>query len=423
MKGVGLLQHVIIGNSAAGVRAAETLRALDPEAKIIIIAKENHPAYSRCLLPDLLAGSRDELSLQIRSDDFYVKNNIQTLLGKKANSVDPLAHKVNLEGGSSVSYDKLLIATGASSFMPPMLGINNPNVFALRDLRDAKNILKAIEKARRVVIVGGGFVGLEAAYALYHRGLEVTIVEKMPHILPHQFDAQAAEILKRDMQAEGIRFILGRGIKEIAAPGLWGRLFGRPETGVILEDGERLKADVILISIGTRANIEVIKDTEILVNQGIPVNDFMETTLPDIYAAGDVAETKDAVTGKIGLTPIWPNATTQGRIAAYNMAGIKKAYTGLIGMQNAVEFREVPAIALGITQPVGDEYEILQDYRSDRNLYKKLVFRKNILVGMILVGRIEQAGIYGALIKKKQELKLSHQVLMRDDFSYAHLYP
>ena len=307
--------------------------------------------------------------------------------------------------------------------MPPMLGINNPNVFALRDLRDAKNILKAIEKARRVVIVGGGFVGLEAAYALYHRGLEVTIVEKLPHILPHQFDVQAAEILKRDMQAEGIRFILGRGIKEIAAPGLWGRLFGRPETGVILEDGERLKADVILISIGTRANIEVIKDTEILVNQGIPVNDYMETTLPDIYAAGDVAETKDVVTGKIGLTPIWPNATTQGRIAAYNMAGIKKAYTGLIGMQNAVEFREVPAIALGITQPVGDEYEILQDYRPDRNLYKKLVFRKNILVGMILVGRIEQAGIYGALIKKKQELKLSHQILMRDDFSYAHLYP
>ena len=417
------MQHVIIGNSAAGVRAAETLRALDPSAKITMIDEENHPAYSRCLLQNLLAGTRDELSLRIRSDDFYLKNNIQTLFGQKANTVDELAHKVNLEGGSRVSYDKLLIATGASGFMPPMPGIENTNVFGLRNLRDARNILQAIEKARRIVIVGGGFVGLEAAYALYHRGLEVTIVEKMPHILPQQFDAQAAEILMHDMQAEGIRFILGHGIQEIATPGLWRRLFGHPETGVILENGERLKAEVILISIGTRANIEVIKPTGIIVNKGIPVNDYMETTLPDIYAAGDVAETKDVVTGKVGLTPIWPNASTQGRIAAYNMAGIKKAYTGLIGMQNAVEFREVPAIALGITQPLGDEYEVLQDYRPTRNLYKKLVLRDNILVGMILVGRIEQAGIYGALIKKKQEIKLSHQVLMRDDFSYGHLYP
>lgn len=149
----------------------------------------------------------------------------------------------------------------------------------------------------------------------------------------------------------------------------------------------------------------------------------METNIPDVYAAGDVAETKDAVTGKVALTPIWPNASAQGRVAAYNMAGIPKAYGGMIGMQNAVEFHKVPAIALGITQPVGEEFEVLQVHEPERNIYKKLVLKENILVGMILVGKIEQAGIYGAMIKKKVNVTSVRNLLLRDDFSYGHLYP
>lgn len=415
------MRHVIIGNSAAGVRAAETLRRLDPEASITLIDEENEPAYSRCILPNFLAGTRDEQGLRIRPHDFYTKNRLNSLFGRKAVTIDAAAHKVILNGGASVDYDKLLIATGASSFMPPVPGIEGANVFGLRNIGDARRILQACTKARRVVIVGGGFVGLEAAFALYRHGLEVTIVEKMPHIVPQQFDSLAAGILMQDMQAEGIRFMLGRGIKEIAAPGLWQRLFGRDGAGVILEDGERLKAEIILVATGTRTNVEMIKGTGITVNRGIPVNDFMETNVPDVYAAGDVAETRDAVTGNVGLTPIWPNASVQGRIAAFNMAGIPTAYGGMIGMQNAVEFREVPAIALGITQPVGEQYEVLQDYRPERSYYKKLVLRDDVLVGMILVGKIEQAGIYGALIKKRANIKTYRPTLMQDDFSYGYI--
>lgn len=415
------MRHVIIGNSAAGISAAETLRSLQPEAEITIIAEENLPAYSRCLLPNYLAGTRDEEGLRIRPYDFYRRRRIQTLFGRRAVKVDNRAREVELEDGTTVPYDRLLIATGASSSMPPVPGINGENVFGLRHLADAKGILKACEGSRRVVIVGGGFVGLEAAYALYGRGLEVTVVEKMPHILPQQFDIEAARILMRDMQAEGIRFILGRGIKEIASSGLWGRLFGRSGKWVILEDGERLKAEVVIIATGTRPNIDLVRGTGMVVNRGIPVNEYMETSVADIYAAGDVAETKDVITGKVGLTPIWPNASAQGRIAAHNMAGYRRPYGGMVGMQNAVEFREVPAIAMGITRPEGDNYEILADYNPDCNCYKKLVLRDSILVGMILVGDIHQAGVYGALIKKRADISNLRHLLLRDDFSYAHM--
>lgn len=417
------MRHVIIGNSAAGVRAAETLRSLDPKAEIIMIAEENLLAYSRCLLPNFLAGTRDEDDLRIRPRDFYSRNRIQTIFGQRAVAVDVRSREVKLEDGTAVPYDKLLIATGASSLLPPVPGVNGENVFGLRHLSDAQGILRACANARKVVIVGGGFVGLEAAYALYGRGLEVTVVEKMPHILPQQFDDLAAGILMRDMQAEGIRFILGKGIREIAAPGLWSLLFGRPGKGVILDDGERLKADVVVIATGTRPNVEVVRGTGMVINRGIPVNEYMETSIPDIYAAGDVAETKDVVTGQMALTPIWPNACVQGRIAAYNMAGVRRPYGSMVGMQNAVEFREVPAIAMGLTQPPEDQqYEVLQDYQPDRNRYKKLILRYNILVGMILVGTIHQAGVYGALIKKKADLGPFRHLLLRDDFNYGHIF-
>lgn len=325
-----------------------------------------------------------------------------------------------LEDGAWVPYDKLLIATGASTTLPPIEGIDADNVFGLRHLRDAKNILKACAKARRAVIVGAGFVGLEAATALYRQGLEVTVVEKMPQILPVQFDALAADIILHDIQAEGIRFVMGRGIKEITPPSVWSRLFGKPGSGVVLEDGTRLKAEVILVATGTRPNVDLACSARIKLNRGIPVNEFMETNVPHIYAAGDVAETKDVVTGHTGLTPIWPNASAQGRAAAYNMAGHTKPYRGMIGLQNAVEFREVPAIAMGISQPTSSEYQVLYDYHPGKNKYKKLVLRDDRLVGMILVGDIRQAGVYGALIKNKTDVSRYCGELLRDDFSYGY---
>lgn len=415
------MRYVVIGNSAAGVWASQTLRSLDANGEIIIISEEAGPAYSRCLLPEYLAGSKKENELCICPGNFYKDNNIKTVFGQRVESVDAEKKEVVFQNGSRLSYNKLLIAAGASSFIPPVSGLEGKGVYGLRNLADAQGILDESQHARRAVVVGGGFVGLEAAYALYKRGLEVTVVEKLPQILPQQFDEEAAQILQADMQSEGIRFILGQGVKEVVPPGLWSRLFGSKGKGIILENGQRLKAELIVVAAGIRPNTEIVANTGMKINRGILVNDYMETSIPDIYAAGDVAETRDTVTGNVCLTPIWPNASAQGRVAAYNMAGKKRAYGGLIGMQNAVEFREVPAMALGITRPSGDNYKVLFEYLPHRNYYKKLVIQGNKLVGMILVGDINQAGIYGALIKNKTDISPYMGRLMNKDFSYAHI--
>ncbi|MEW6663532.1 MAG: FAD-dependent oxidoreductase [Bacillota bacterium] len=414
------MEHVIIGNSAAGVAAAETIRRLDPAVNITMISAEADPVYSRCLLPNLLAGSRGLDGLLFRSKDFFRQNKITPILGVKADRVEPSSKTVFLADGRKIPYDKLLIATGASTAMPPIPGMDGPGVFGLRTLADAQGILARIPAARRAVVVGAGLVGLETAYALYSRGLEVTVVERMPQILPNQFDPTAAFILLREMQAEGIRFVLGRGIKEVAGPPLWQRLFGKSGMGVILEDGDRLKAELVVVATGARCNVDLVRGTGIRVNRGIKVDSYMATNYPGIFAAGDVAETVDLVTGQEGLSPIWPNAVSQGKIAGFNMAGVRRKYSPLIGQQNAVEFRALPAIAVGLTNPKGERYEVLVNHCPVSNHYKKLVLDKDRLVGMVLVGDISKAGLYAGLIKKRANVQPIKDCLLDQGFSYAH---
>ncbi|MBS3975987.1 MAG: NAD(P)/FAD-dependent oxidoreductase [Syntrophomonadaceae bacterium] len=414
------MEHVIIGSSAAGVAAAETIRRLAPADNITMISAEAGPVYSRCLLPNLLAGSRSVDGLLFRSKDFYRKNRITPILGVRADGVDSGAKNIFLQDGRKIPYDKLLIATGASTAMPPVPGLDGPGVFGLRSLADAQGILARIPAVRRAVVVGAGLVGLETAYALYRRGLEVTVVEKMSQVLPNQFDPVAAFIILREMQAEGIRFVLGRGIKEIAGPTMWQRLFGKSGMGVVLEDGERLKAELVVVATGTRCNVDLAQGSGIQVNRGIKVNAYMATSIADIFAAGDVAETVDLVTGQEGLSPIWPNAINQGKIAGFNMAGVMRKYSPLIGQQNAVEFRALPAIAVGLTNPKGEQYEVLINHCPVRNHYKKLVLDKDKLVGMVLVGDISKAGLYAGLIKKRANVQPVKDCLLDQGFSYAH---
>lgn len=413
------MRYVIIGNSAAGVKCAETIRENDPVGEITILTDEIYGAYSRCLLPDYLAGERDEDTIRIRETNFYQKNNIIVEFGVKAERIDPRRKEVILENGSVVGFDKLLIATGSRSLMPPIPGLDGDNIFGFRTLQDVKHILKALPSTRRAVVIGGGFVGLEAAYALYSQGVEVTVVERLPQILPSQFDQKAAHILSRDMQQEGIRIITGNGIKEVLNPTLWQKLFGKNGKGVLLENGETLKCELIIVAAGTKPNTEVAQGTGIKVERGIVVDGYMETTERDIFAAGDVVETIDAVTGKRQLSPIWPNAIVQGKIAGLNMAGISTPYTQLIGMQNAVEFREVPAIAAGITEPQAND-EVMVVERLNHNKYKKFIIRDNKLVGMILVGDIRQAGVYNALIKNKIDISRTKEFLAKDDFNFGY---
>lgn len=413
------MKYVIIGNSAAGAVCAETIRAVDPQGTITIISEEIYHVYSRCLLPDYLAGNRNEEELRIRNLDFYRSNQINCHFGVRAEKINPAVREVLLSNGEIIAYDKLLIATGSRSFFPPVPGLEGDQIFGFRNIQDAKKILRALPKVRRAVVLGGGFVGLEAAYALYSKGVEVTVVEKMSQVLPSQFDKEAAAILAKDMQREGIRIITGSGIKEIVNPGLWQKLFGKYGKGVLLENGDTLKCESIVVAAGTKPNVEIAGGTAIRVNRGIIVDEYMQTHEPHIYAAGDVVETIDAVTEQRKLSPIWPNAVVQGRIAGLNMAGVPKPYTALVGMQNAVEFREVPAIAVGMTE-AGDGAEEIIIRGPGHNKYKKFVVKDGKLVGVILVGDIRQAGVYNALIKNKIDISRTKDYLSKEDFNFGY---
>ncbi|MCW3489250.1 NAD(P)/FAD-dependent oxidoreductase [Dethiobacter alkaliphilus] len=415
------MRHVIIGNSAAGVTAAESLRKLQPKAEIIIISDELEHTYSRCLLPDFLSGERTAEQLRYRDNDFYKRNRIETILGQKVTSVETQDEQVVLADGRRIGYDRLLVATGASSFMPPIPGLKHVNAFGLRTLADAENIMAAAETARNVVIVGGGFVGLEAAYGLRRRGLDVTVVEMAPQILGLQLDEKAASILADDLQGEGVRLITGVGVTEIEKPSLWSRLRRAPRR-VVLANGEKLNADLVILAIGTRTNVEPVKDTTIQLNRGILVDNYLETNVSGVFSAGDVAETRDVVTDNIGLSPIWPNAVVQGRYAAHNMAGQKKSLAGMVSMRNAVEFREVPAIAIGLSKATeADGYEIITVERPHQQTYKKLVLKDNRLYGMILVGDIQQAGVLGDLIRNKTDITDVKDKLLKPGFSHAEI--
>ncbi|MBS4021541.1 MAG: NAD(P)/FAD-dependent oxidoreductase [Dethiobacter sp.] len=413
------MNHVIIGNSAAGVTAAETLRMLDDQAQITIISDEKEHAYSRCLLPDFLSGERDSKSLRIRDLNFYSQNRINTELGQKVVSVDHEQHQVVLEDGRRLQYDKLLVASGASPFIPPIPGLQTEDAFGLRTIDDANRILEAAKSSRNAVIVGGGFIGLEAAYALRSRGLDVTVVEMAPQILALQFDEKSAGILADDIRQAGVNLITGAGVKEIEGPAFPGKLRSAGKK-VILSSGDSLQADLLIMAAGTSANVALVRDTGIKINRGIMVDSRMRTSLPDIFAAGDVVETLDVVSGSIGLTPIWPNAVVQGRYAAHNMAGNDKKYSGMIGLKNAVEFRAVPAIAMGASRGTEEEgYEVLTLDQPAYQLYKKLILRDNRLQGMILVGDIKQAGVLGALIRNKTDVSAYKNCLLQPSFSYA----
>ncbi len=402
--------YVIIGNSAAGISAAETLRRLDGDGRIIMISEEPGPAYSRCLLPALLAGEKSAAELYIRPGDFYRKNRIITLFGRKAVGVDFRRKQVILEDGVGIGYDRLLIATGSSTAFPPVPGLEGRGLFGLRSLSDARQILARCGQALRVTILGAGLVGLEAASALARRGLEVAVVEKAPHILPQQFDPAAAGILARLLEAAGVRIIPGAGVREAAAPSSPGRCWK-----LVLDNGTTLEAELVIAATGIRPNVELAREGGVKTNRGILVDDCMQTSLPDVYAAGDVAETA------AGLNPTWPSATAQGAAAASAMAGRPRPYAGPREMQNVVQFGSTPALALGITSPPDGSYEVFTVHRPQQNLYRKLVLKDGALAGVILVGDIAQGGILGALMRKKTDVRKFLKLILNGRLHFGHL--
>jgi len=400
------MKYVIIGNSAAAVGCIEGLRKCDKSGSITVISDETHHVYSRPLISYYLAGKVKPDNMVYRHKDFYEKNNVTTMFGRKAVSIDPKAKKVALDNGKSVAYDKLLIATGSSPFVPPTQGLKDQsNVFTFLKYDDALGIEKLINPQSRVVVVGAGLIGLKAAEGLAPVTGGVDVIELAPRVLPMILDEQAAAPVQKRLEENGITFHLGITAEKVVGD--------KKVEKVILKDGTELPCDVLVMGVGVRPNVAEAKAAGVEVNRGIIVDDAMRTNVKDIYAAGDVTEGVDLITGERKIMALWPNAYAQGRAAAYDMCGSKDDFDGVFPM-NAVGFFGLSMITAGIQG--GDGIEVLVKRNEQTGATRRFFVKDDKLVGMILVGDVDRAGIYTYLISEKIPLSSLDKALTDDNF-------
>ncbi|MCX8103927.1 MAG: FAD-dependent oxidoreductase [Candidatus Bipolaricaulota bacterium] len=394
-------RYVMVGASAAGVTAAETLRRYDPNSEIVMVSDER-VIYSRPLLSYYLAGKLNEEQLLYRPRDFFERYKIKALF-TRAVGLDPEKSQVHLQDGSAITYDKLLLATGASPRFPAIEGIRErAGVFGLRKLEeDAKAILSWLPQARRAVVLGGGLVGLKAAAALKERGLNVTVLVDSPHALSQMLDESSARIFEGLFERNGVP------IRTKAKPVA---LLGKKNVeGVQLASGEVFPCDLVIVGKGVDPNLELLQDTKLRKDYGVLVDDHLRTSVENIYAAGDVAQVRDVVRGEPWINALWPCAVEQGRIAALNMLGRETRYRGSMRM-NSVQFFGVPVISAGLAVltpgPLGGrsgEHDETLESRPAPGIYRKIFLKDDTIVGFVLVGEvpIEAAGLLRILMDRR----------------------
>lgn len=375
------MRYVIIGTGAAGITAADEIRRLKKDAEILMISADSQ-VHSRCMLHKYLSHERTAEELDFTEEGFFEKKRI-TLVRKKAVSIDTEAKTVVLESGEQIAYDKLLIATGAQSFIPPVGDLRKAdNVSGLRHLSDAQKIDNMIKDKEHILVIGSGLVGLDAAYGLLEQGKKITVVEMAFQILPVQLDADAAREYQERFEKAGAQFRLGCKVQETLC-GTDGNI-----CGVVLDSGERIDCDFVIAATGVRPADEFLKDSGIACERGIGTDSRMETNVKDVYAAGDVT----------GLSGIWPNAMKQGRIAARNMCGGNETYTDMFAEKNTINFFGLVTLCLGAILPQeGDE--VLTE--EDRYNYRRAILRDGKLRGILLQGDISNSGIWQYIIKEQ----------------------
>jgi NAD(P)H-nitrite reductase large subunit len=410
-------KYVIVGASAAGIGAVEAIREVDPVGTITVISDEQCPQYSRPMISDLVSGKANFDKMMCREDTFWQKNHVEALTGRTAVNLNLKEKWVALEKGDHINFEKLLIATGGKPFVPKIEGAEKEGVFTFTTLSDAESLAAKIETAKSAIVVGGGLIGVSVTEALVKRGLKVTMVELKDTILSLILDPTASEMVANVISNAGVTIATGLSVQ---------RILGKPKAdnivgGAILTNGEQVPCDLVIIAIGVIPRLELVSGTDVKTNRGIIVDNFMRTNVSDVYASGDVAEAYDFVLGENRLLPLWPLAQLEGKVAGYNMAGKKADYPGGTAM-SALKYFGIPIISVGIANPREDDaYEILVRYEPERSLYKKIVLKDNVIVGITLVNDIESAGVLFHLMKNCVKVKKFKQELLSEDFCLATL--
>ena len=404
-------QYIIIGNSAAGISAVEAIRKRDKQSRIMVISDEDYLSYCRCLISYYLAGEVKEDKILYRTENFYKENNVELLLNKKVERVDPKKNRVILEDKSQFNFDSLLIATGSSPKFPETKGIKKRGVFGFRTIKDAQDISGLLPVTKTACILGGGLIGLKAAYALKKRNIEVKVIIKSKQVLSQMLDFEAAHFVQRRLEENGMEIILGQDVSEVIGNG--------DIKAVKLDSGKAIGCSLIIVGKGIMPNIDLVKNTEIKINEGIIVDNLLQTNIPNIYAAGDVCESLDMILGKLSVNALWPVAVEQGKIAGANMAADNTIYDGSLGM-NSIEFFGLPVISLGIYKVKEGDSSVgeLKIRDGKNNRYKKIILKDNIIQGVILIGDIKNSGIFLRLMRERIDVSALKDRLLDENFGY-----
>jgi len=407
------MRYVIVGNSAAAVGCITGIRKVDPDGEIVVISYEDR-CYSKPMIADVLIDIPEE-KLLYRDESFFEKNGVETILGHKAVGINTESKVVALDSNELVPYDKLLIATGGKPFVPPISGSDKKGVFTFTELQTALSFKNYIKEngVEEVVVIGSGFVGLEVAYFLREIGIKVKVVELLDRVLARALDRRASQIVENMLREKGVEFIFNDTVEEIMGD--------EKVSSVRLKSGSVLRADAVVVAIGVRPNTELAQTAGVEVNRGISVSDTMETSVSDIFAAGDCIECTDIVDGQKKPIPLFPLAFEQGFIAGLNMAGKKMEYLGGLVL-NSLKFLPIPVLNAGAVEPIDDSCEVLvNDKFEKKGYYRKAIVRNGRLIGFIAIGEIDRTGILTNLIRQKIDVSDVKERLVEPDFGLVDL--
>ncbi len=391
------MKYLIIGNGTAAVGCIEGIRVVDKTSPITVVSAEPYPAYGRPLISYLLQGkTTEEKALRYRPADFYEAKGVTALLGRTVLRID--GKTAVLDDGTSLPFDRLCLATGSRPFVPPMEGLDRvERQTSFMTLDDAKRLRALLggRKDQNVLIVGAGLIGLKCAEGILGLARSVTVIDLAPRILPNVLDEEPAAIIQRHMERQGVAFRLGESVRRFTE-----------NTAALQNSGETLAFDVLVVAVGVRPNTELAEAAGCKVERGVCTDSHSQTTVPGIYAAGDCALSHDITTGTDRILALLPNAYLQGETAGMNMAGGDRPFEKAVPM-NASGF-------LGLHMVTAGSYDGEAWLSREGGNYKRLVTRDDRLVGFILIGDVERAGIYTSLIRERTPLSSIDFGLIRE---------
>ena len=397
------MRYVVIGASAAGISGAKTLRELDKNAEIVLISKDEN-VYSRCILHHYISSHRDVDALNFTGKEFFEENNITWMKGLEVKALNDKEQTLELSNGETLSYDKLLVCSGASAFIPPVPGLREGNnVVGLRNLDDAILIKEQAKKVKNVVVLGAGLVGIDAVSGLLGQGLNISLVEMSNKILPLQLDKHASDVYEKKFTEEGVSLKL-----DVKAEKLLLDENNNPKA-LLLNTGEEVPCELVVVATGVRSNIAFMENSNIECDRfGLIIDAKGQTNIENIYGAGDVT----------GRNPIWPTAVKEGIIAAHNMLGKEMIMTDFFGSKNTMNFVGVATMSLGMVEPADETYIV--ETKVEDNNYKKIIHKDGKIYGAIIQGDLSYAGVLTQLIKENIDVSKVTKSLF--DIDYADFF-